>query len=569
MPQLKKKNKFVVKSAAFCVLAFLGIVVLKHYLTCIPPIYIRCFEGIIIIGILVFISRIFWHKIHKKTVSLACGDTQPVENKARKKMSVLDGYNAINCPDGTRHIDIEDLSRLWIDTVGTKNNTNANQEHQRQETTPPQKKDKEQEKDLERDREQKFTHPDITEYYHNNIMAREVGFMNEPARLSTVTELLDLIDRYGECPSVVDLSATYSGADETEPDYKWYKVSVTEKSTTWDILRMCTLREHSLNVAKKVESMHPEDIRTPLFIIAALAHDLGKIPEFREKGYIMGDHPIISMDILKNKVPAFNDLPEQDMNNITTAVLNHHRPEIENEWTDCLQKADGGCRQQELMKYTSLKGEEYRKTEEIENLLNPPKLWDREQEELPAESSAQSEYERVDMSWFDIDEFFKKLRPRINKLSDDGKWFHAVSMSDGNVYVWIGTVTEILLTLAGEHQELNILSLASNSQGEHSLLASAMDIFKSNKCVDRVKIRDGYFGRWFEVLHQYPASEKGKKCRERTHGFFGIPFRIENFNCKPSDLEKMKKDDIIKSIKSFSISTKKDNENSGTAVPIQ
>ncbi|MDO9529939.1 MAG: HD domain-containing protein [Syntrophales bacterium] len=565
MPEPKKKSRFVIKLAVFCALAFLGIVVLKHYLTCIPPIYIRYFEGIIIIGILVFISRIFWHKIHKKPVSLAYGDTQPVENKAGGKMSVLDGYNAINCPDGTRHIDIEDLSRLWIDTVGTKNNTKANQEHQRQETTPPQKKDEEQKKD----KEQKFTHPDITEYYHNNIMAREVGFMNEPARLSTVTEILDLIDRYGECPSVVDLGATYSGAGETEPDYKWYKTTATEKSTTWDILRMCTLREHLLNVAKKVESMHPEDIRTPLFIIAALAHDLGKIPEFREKGYIMGDHPIISMEILKNKVPAFNNLPEQDMNNIMTAVLNHHRSETENEWTNGLQKADRDCRQQELTKYTSFKGEEYIETEEIKNLLDPPKLWDREREELPSESSVQSEYERVDMSWFDIGEFFKKLKPRINKLSDDGKWFHVVSMSDGNVYVWIGTVTEILLTLAGEHQELNILALASNSQGEHSLLASAMDIFKSNKCVDRVKIRDGYFGRWFEVLHQYPASEKGKKCRERTHGFFGIPFRIENFNCKLGDLEKMKKDDIIKSIKSFSISTKKDNENSGTAVPIQ
>ncbi|HUU40199.1 MAG TPA: CRISPR-associated endonuclease Cas3'' [Desulfatiglandales bacterium] len=553
MPQPKKKNRFVVKSAAFCVLACLGIVVLKHYLTCIPPIYIRCFEGITIIGILVFISRIFWHKIHKKPASLACGDTQPVENKAGGKMSVLDGYNVINCPDGTRHIDIEDLSRLWVDTAGTKNNIKANQEHQRQETTPPQKKDKEQEKD----KEQKFTHPDITEYYHNNIMAREVGFMNEPARLSTVTEILDLIDRYGECPSVVDLGATYSGADETEPDYKWYKVSVTEKSTTWDILRMCTLREHLLNVAKKVESMYPEDIRAPLFIIVALAHDFGKIPEFREKGYIMGDHPIISMEILKNKVPAFNNLPEQDMNNIMTAVLNHHRSETENEWTNRLQKADRDCRQQELTKYTSLKGEKYIETEEIKNLLNPPRLWDREQEELSPESSVQSEYERVDMSWFDTDEFFEKLKPRINKLSDDGKSFNVISMPDGNVYVWINVVTEILLTLAGERQELNILALASNNQGERSLLISAVGVFRDKNCIDKGKIQDGYFGRWFEVLHQYPTNEKDKKYRKKTHGFFGIPFRIGNFNCLPSNLEKTKRDDFIKSIKSFSISTKK------------
>ena len=564
MPKFKKKNKFAVKSAVFCALTFLGIVVLERWLNHISPTYVRCLEIFIVIGILLFAAKIFRHKTHKKPVSPIHSGTQLVENKAEKKTNVLDGYNVINCPDGTRHIDIEDLSRLWITTARKKSDTKVNQEHPHQETPHTHKKDKEQ----ERNKEQKFTHPDITEYYHNNIMTREVGFINEPARLSAVTEILNLIDRYGECPSVVDLSTTYSGADETEPDYKYYKPMATEKSTTWDILKMCTLREHLLNVAKKIESMHPEDIRTPLFIIAALAHDLGKIPEFREKGYIMGDHPIISMDILKNKVPAFNDLSEQDMNNIMTAVLNHHRPEIENEWTNSIQKADRNCRRQELIKYTALRNEEYIETEEIENLLNPPKLWDREREELPSESSAQSEYERVDMSWFNVDEFFKKLRPRINKLSDDGKWFHVVSMPDGNVYVWIGTVTEILLTLAGEHQELNILSLASNSQGEHSLLASAMDIFKSNKCVDRAKIRDGYFGRWFDVLHQYPASEKGKKRRERTHGFFGIPFRIENFNCKPSDLEKMKKDNVIKSIKSFSISTKKDNENSGTAVHI-
>lgn len=555
MTQLKKKNRFIIRLVLFCALAFLGIGVLGYWLTYVPAVYVRCIEIIIVVGIFTFTGRLFWRKIQKRPISPIHNDTQPVKDKANQKTSVLENYNVVNLPDGGRRIDIEDLSRLWVDTARQKSGTGVNQEQPSSNVPSPENKDGGQ----ENNREQKFAHPDIIKYYRDNITTRKVGFMNEPVRLSTVTEILKLIDLYGECPSVVDLSATYSGAGETEPDYKWYEVSVTEKSTTWDILRMCTLREHLLNVAKKVESMYPEDIRTPLFIIAALAHDIGKIPGSREKGYIMGDHPIISMEILKNKVSTFNDLPEQDINNITTAVLNHHRPEAENEWTDCLQKADRNCRQQELMKYTSLRGEEYRKTEEIENLLNPPSLRDREQEKLSSESSAQSEYERVDMSWFDIDEFFRRLKPRINKLSDDGKWFHAVSMPDGNVYVWIGTVTEILLTLAGEHQEINILSLASNSQGEHSLLASAMDIFRDNNCIDKAKIQGGYFGRWFKVLHQYPASEKGKKCRERTHGFFGIPFRINSFNCKPSDLEKTKKDDIIKSIKSFSVSTKKDN----------
>ena len=103
-----------------------------------------------------------------------------------------------------------------------------------------------------------FASEDILGFYNKYIAPYVRG-----QGLDVIIRLLDLLDRQGDCPSVVQ------GDDETPERYR--------------TLGHITLAEHSLSVARNAFDMRNNGRRiirsdTPDILIAALGHDTGKIP---------------------------------------------------------------------------------------------------------------------------------------------------------------------------------------------------------------------------------------------------------------------------------------------------
>ena len=102
-----------------------------------------------------------------------------------------------------------------------------------------------------------------------------------------------ILDEHGFCPSVVQ---TLKRLD-------------ADAALDGKFLSLVSLDEHSYRVARMMADLYREDRRgrdcdilTPGLVIAGLAHDLGKIPAFRERHverYAMADHPIISAAVIE------------------------------------------------------------------------------------------------------------------------------------------------------------------------------------------------------------------------------------------------------------------------------
>lgn len=94
-------------------------------------------------------------------------------------------------------------------------------------------------------------------------------FKKFPQQRAVCIQLLALLDREGQCPSVVSLPRDVEGS--------W-------DENTYRILAKTTLLDHSLNVAEQVVRLLSESKAwhvIPDTMIAALAHDLGKLESLR------------------------------------------------------------------------------------------------------------------------------------------------------------------------------------------------------------------------------------------------------------------------------------------------
>ena len=177
--------------------------------------------------------------------------------------------------------------------------------------------------------------------------------------------LLGQIDEKGHCPSVVDVSG--GSFKSEEPDDVKAKQNVMEilpveiKSrlkgmkgkegavgdgkkqfglpfkSTYEVLRNVNLANHSINVAENIIELIEEDeddevyrnTMLPVAVIAALAHDLGKIPEYYTDVYNKLTHPLVSARILQEFIEGYSQalkrtLDKQIVEIMVEAVKNHH-----------------------------------------------------------------------------------------------------------------------------------------------------------------------------------------------------------------------------------------------------
>jgi predicted transcriptional regulator len=122
-----------------------------------------------------------------------------------------------------------------------------------------------------------FTFPEITTFYNTYI----VPYSFHREALKVIIELLRVLDEKGSCPSVIK-----------------------DDSETLKPLVSVTLAEHSLNVARNafvITNKGKRIIRnnTTDVLIAALAHDIGKIPDLVKLDYRISDHSFNCLIFIK------------------------------------------------------------------------------------------------------------------------------------------------------------------------------------------------------------------------------------------------------------------------------
>lgn len=153
--------------------------------------------------------------------------------------------------------------------------------------------------------------------------------------LNATVELLQLLDVKGKCPSVVN-------KNKSEPE-KGFSAEV------YRALKKIPLYEHSVNVAREIITLVPAGSpMVPKAVIAALAHDIGKLPQYHEKMYVTGDHAFIGVTVL-NRIVGFMEL--HYAGEIIEAVKSHHR-NPEEQLGQLLKSADQTSRRKEMEEFT-------------------------------------------------------------------------------------------------------------------------------------------------------------------------------------------------------------------------
>ena len=233
--------------------------------------------------------------------------------------------------------------------------------------------------------------------------------------LEGINRIMELLERYGDCPSVVD---TITDSERGE---------VTRIG---NILSKVTLRDHTFNVTRIAlrllkDTYHDPVGYIPVTIIAALGHDLGKIPELRGQGpYVKADHPPTSVSIVKEIFEKDKDAHWLKM--VAKAIGEHHQSATD-PLSELLKEADGRARQMEIEQ---------------------------------AEKRASLSWEE----WFDCRELLRRVGATIN-VTQTGSAFRAFSL-DGSVYCDPTFLYETARAMAAERSVIDITLLQGYGQGQ-------------------------------------------------------------------------------------------------------
>ena len=333
-----------------------------------------------------------------------------------------------------------------------------------------------------------FGHHEIQDFYDEYV--KERTFSATPAG-AVVREILQLLDREGDCPSVVN------GKGEAE--------GLTDKNA-YDVLAVVKLYRHTLDVAKEmIKAFKGSAAMLPKVLIASLGHDLGKLPSYRKTLYSLGDHPLISVTILEG-LPGYEGLPYKDA--VNKAIVDHHRYP-KGLLGEKLKEADQDARRTEIasnIQERPAAGGTGPEPDKPEETLQPTS----ETGPDPAEKDsifithAKKEKEKVKpkevpLPWFDADRYLKELKPYINRL--DGQRWSAFSMPDGHVYFQAGVLEEVAKKLGKGDPDIALMD--SDKELKRNILYSVVCLLRREKdAIARGLIKDGFFGGPFIIRMQ-------------------------------------------------------------------
>ncbi len=381
-----------------------------------------------------------------------------------------------------------------------------------------------------------FKNKKINDFFQTHI-DQAPCFRKAPLQEEACYRILLLLEKEGDCPSVVN------AADDVEASWD---------SNTYSLLGKTTLLDHTLNVAlEAIKLLHTEDADhvIPDTLVAALGHDLGKIPSIRGHLYSMGEHPLAAGRLLAG-ITVFKQLVRTK--EIARAIkLHHKRPE--GLLGQTLKKADQLARQKELewaVERLSADNNDVQPEpvpspgaakKKSSSSQGSNAAWRAQADifggEEPISRKKAAAPHRVDIStWFDAQGFLDALKPYINRLT--GRRFMAFSMPEGYVYFQAKALEEVARKQAEQAGAMDIATMAVDDPTMRRVLFTVVDHLRvEHGVIARELIRDQYFGGYFTIA----------TGGSRMKGFY-TPFHAESFG-SIAEMES-KKTGILKKFRS-------------------
>ena len=397
-----------------------------------------------------------------------------------------------------------------------------------------------------------FHNPRIAGFVEKQLR-HATWFQNASLQANVAVAILSMLDNEGGCPSVVNVAG--------DVEAKWDR-------STYSTLAEVTLCDHTLNVATETVAALLESGAAhiiPDALVAALGHDLGKLPSAQGYLYSLGEHPLAAGKAL-SAIPDFCKLGKKD--EILRAIKMHHKMP-DGLLSKTIKTADQKARQKETEeRLLEAKQNGQKETSQTKSQENPqpspqpspaasPKptadgnaaaAWAAEQAIYGTDSAAPRSRKNIDpatlemidiSSWFDAQEFLEMLRPYINKLFGKRMW-KAFSMSNGFVYIQAKCLEEVARRQA---EAAGIMEIATMAPGDESMRRVLFTIVhklrvEHQDVIARELIQAEFFGGYFIL-----TTNAGRRFR----GFY-TPFHAEAFG-SIAEMEAAK-DGILLSFKS-------------------
>jgi len=302
------------------------------------------------------------------------------------------------------------------------------------------------------------------------------------------------------------------------------------------------LLDHTLHVAEQTISLlisSEANHVIPDAMVAALGHDIGKLPTNRTHLYSLGEHPLAAGRVLA-EIKLFGELSRKE--EISKAIKYHHmRPEGLIGKT--LKKADQKARQMELEDAVNQQKQQAGSDEEAgkeqvslpaaENNLArqaDADIYGGNEKAASRSKTSSGAINQINISrWFEPETFLDELRPYINRL--EGRRFMAFSMPGGYVYFQPKVIEEVTRKLAEKGGAMDIATMADKDKSMQKVLFSVVEQFRSgHDMIARDLISDQYFGGYFTIKMQSGKTMKG----------YFTPFKAEAFG-SIAELENNKK----------------------------
>lgn|GEM_PF-632409 len=295
---------------------------------------------------------------------------------------------------------------------------------------------------------------DMIALFYKDVIKPYEGKFKEQNVYDVLLNILKMLDKHGSVPSVVI---------DTKDSESIDVISVRSN------LAMVTLKEHTLTVARIIERLAKQnqidyENFMPQYLITALSHDIGKIPELRVSGvYNSYDHSIVSSNWLMEQFVGKDVFWAKQA---VVAVRDHHLKSRE-PLTQLLREADKQARQMELIRYAS-------------------------------------QYEVKDFNkWFNLEEFTKKyLEPEIN-VTQKNKW-EAFSLK-GIIYIRPDLLYELTKKYAYSLKVLDATLFYESEKEE--VLKKVIQKYREKQLVPDF-IGEGYFSRKCEIKTKISTGKK-------------------------------------------------------------
>ena len=213
--------------------------------------------------------------------------------------------------------------------------------------------------------------------FYNEVIQPNNDMLADQGVTEGINKVIKLLDKYGDCSSIV------AGGVGTGT----VVIPKVEK-----ILKKVTMRNHTFNVTRLAVQYVNEAYRETsgmrtVAIIAALCHDIGKIPELRNNAFYSNetnkDHAQISVKVVDS---IFGELLNPYILGLArNAIRNHHIPTTD-QLSLIIKKADASARSAEIA--------------ESDRSISAPE-WD---------------------TWFDPEALLERIRPYVNVIQTNSMW---------------------------------------------------------------------------------------------------------------------------------------------------